>query len=120
MSIIEEIAQIKASDLSDDEKKKRIRKLRRQARVQTIHPPLVPLETYYAEVEKAAEVLPPFDPKGLAGYAFSLKAASQTQMTFEQLCHVYVKRFGVAPRKQAVIKYNWDHLLLLVGPEKAN
>jgi hypothetical protein len=120
MSIIEEIAQIKSSDLSDEEKKKKIRKLRRQARVQTINPPQVPLETYYAEVEKEANVLPPFDPKVMAGYAFSLKAAGQTQMTFNQLCGVFIKRFGVAPRKQAVIKLSWDHLLLLVGPEKAN
>ena len=113
--IIDEIENIKNSDLSPEDKKKAIRKLRRQARTQQIHPVKVQAEDFYAKILSEAK-LPDFELHEKPGYAFSLKAASDTPtLTYQDLVKVFHKRFGYDPSEKNITVLPWDTLLVL-GP----
>lgn len=126
--IIDEIENIKNSDLSPEDKKKAIRKLRRQARTQQIHPVKVQAEDFYAKILSEA-TLPDFDLHEKPGYAFSLKAASQSlttdknllkedpqaRTTYQDLVKVFHKRFGYDPSEKNITVLPWDTLLIF-GP----
>jgi hypothetical protein len=113
--LIEDIQSIKDSDLSPEEKKKKIRKLRRQARTQQIHPVKVQAEDFYSKILSEA-TLPDFDLHEKSGYAFSLKAASDTPtLTYQDLVKVFHKRFGYDPSEKNITVLPWDTLLIF-GP----
>lgn len=113
--LVDEIAAIKNNpDLSDEEKTKAVRKLRRRARVGAPPPPEVSQELLDQILEDAKQY-PVYNTHEQPGYALSMNSLRSMDPipTFEALQQGFKKRMGHLPTHHAVIVFDWDTLLLL-------
>lgn len=119
MSYLEEIEKVKSSDLTPEEKKRAIRKIRRQARKARGFVPAVKTEPSVPPEEKLQELISASQlPEGdlsESHYFFSVHHCSAENIPFQTLLEKYQKKFVISPRDY-VVHSQGRSLMFGLGP----